>query len=80
MAENNPSLFQRLQRLFSTDVIIRNVGGNQLKVIDVDRVQSSGNIEQNRRIDRFSRMYQNTQRLALIQLLLKKTVRPFTTP
>jgi len=60
MAENNPSLFQRLQRLFSTDVIIRNVGGNQLKVIDVDRVQSSGNIEQNRRIDRFSRMYQNT--------------------
>lgn len=59
MAENNPSLFQRLQRLFSTDVIIRNVGGNQLKVIDVDRVQSSGNIDQNRRIDRFSRMYQN---------------------
>ena len=59
MAENNPSLFQRLQRLFSTDVIIRNVGGNQLKVIDVDRVQSSGNIDQNRRVDRFSRMYQN---------------------
>ena len=59
MAENNPSLFQRLQRLFSTDVIIRNVGGNQLKVIDVDRVQSSGNVEQNRRVDRFSRMYQN---------------------
>jgi hypothetical protein len=59
MAENNPSLFQRLQRLFSTDVIIRNVGGNQLKVIDVDKVQSSGNIDQNRRVDRFSRMYQN---------------------
>jgi len=59
MAENNPSLFQRLQKLFSTDVIIRNVGGNQLKVIDTDRIQSSGNIDQNRRIDRFSRMYQN---------------------
>ena len=28
------SLFSRLRRLFSTDVIIRNVGGNQLKVID----------------------------------------------
>ena len=27
-------LFSRLQRLFSTDVIIRNVGGNQIKVID----------------------------------------------
>jgi len=59
MAENNPSLFQRLQKLFSTDVIIRNVGGNQLKVIDTDRIQSSGNIDQNRRVDRFSRMYQN---------------------
>jgi hypothetical protein len=59
MAEKNPSLFQRLQKLFSTDVIIRNVGGNQLKVIDTDRIQSSGNIDQNRRVDRFSRMYQN---------------------
>lgn len=59
MAEKKPSLFQRLQRLFSTDVIIRNVGGNQLKVIDTDRIQSSGNIDQNRRVDRFSRMYQN---------------------
>lgn len=59
MAENKPSLFKRLQRLFSTDVIIRNVGGNQLKVIDVDRIQSSGNLDQNRRVDRFSRMYQN---------------------
>jgi hypothetical protein len=52
-------LFQRLSRLFSTDVIIRNVGGNQIKVIDTDRIQSSGNIETNRRIDRFSRLYQN---------------------
>ena len=59
MAENKPSLFQRLQRLFSTDVIIRNVGGNQLKVIDTDKIQSSGNIDQNKRVDRFSRMYQN---------------------
>ena len=25
------SLFGRLRRLFSTDVVIRNVGGNQLK-------------------------------------------------
>jgi hypothetical protein len=58
MAENT-SVFDRLRRLFSTDVIIRNVGGNQLKVIDTDRIQSSGNIESNRRVDRFSRLYQN---------------------
>ena len=28
------SVFSRLRRLFSTDVIIRNVGGNQIKTID----------------------------------------------
>ena len=37
-------LFPRLQRLFSTDVIIRNVGGNQVKTIDTDRIQTSGRI------------------------------------
>ena len=34
-------LFSRLQRLFSTDVLIRNVGGNQLKVMDVNQIQMS---------------------------------------
>jgi len=58
MAETpNPSLFRRLQRLFSTDVIIRNVGGNQLKVIDTDKLQSVGNLQNNSRVDRFSRLY-----------------------
>lgn len=58
MAENrDPNLFQRLQRLFSTDVIIRNVGGNQLKVVDTDHLQSSGNLQNNSRIDRFNRLY-----------------------
>ena len=35
-------LFSRLQRLFSTDVIIRNAGGNQIKVIDSNTIQTSG--------------------------------------
>ena len=30
-------LFSRLKRLFSTDVIICNAGGNQLKVFDVNK-------------------------------------------
>jgi hypothetical protein len=56
MAENR-TLFSSLRKLFSTDVIIRNVGGNQLKVIDTARIQSDGNIATNRRVDRFSRLY-----------------------
>jgi hypothetical protein len=51
------SLFSRLQRLFSTDVVIRNVGGNQLKIADVNHIQSTGRYETNSLVDRFSRLY-----------------------
>ena len=51
------SVFTRLRRLFSTDVIIRNEGGNQLKVMDVDSIQRSGKYETNSLVDRFSRVY-----------------------
>jgi len=59
MAEenNNVGLFSRLKRLFGTDVIIRNVGGNQLKVVDVDRIQAFGNIKTNALIDRFTKLH-----------------------
>jgi hypothetical protein len=56
MAENK-TLFSRLRKLFSTDVVIRNVGGNQLKVIDTAGIQSDGNVNTNRRVDRFSRLF-----------------------
>ena len=52
-------LFKRLQRLFSSDVVIRNVGGNQLKVVDTDHIQTSGEFETNALMDRFSGIYQN---------------------
>ena len=50
-------LFTRLQRLFSTDVIIRNQGGNQLKVMDVDSIQRSGDIATNSLMDKYNRLY-----------------------
>lgn len=51
------SVFSRLKRLFSTDVIVRNVGGNQLKVIDINSIQLSGQIETNSLYDRFTRLH-----------------------
>ena len=51
------SVFSRLRRLFSTDVIIRNVGGNQLKVIDSSTIQQMGSIETNSLVDRYNRIY-----------------------
>ena len=58
MAEKG--LFPRLKRLFSTDVIIRNTGGNQLNVFDVNKIQQSGEIETNSLVDRFNRIYSNS--------------------
>lgn len=60
MAENNVNntgVFGQLRRLFSTDVIIRNVGGKQLKTIDVDRIQAYGNVKTNALIDRFTKLH-----------------------
>jgi len=60
MAENNNAgggIFGNLRRLFSTDVIIRNVGGKQLKTIDTDRIQAYGNVKTNALIDRFTKLH-----------------------
>ena len=51
------SVFSRLRRLFSTDVVFSNVGGNQIKTIDTDHIQSSGQYETNSLVDRFNRIY-----------------------
>ena len=51
------SLFSRLQRLFSSDVIIRNVGGKTLKVMDSNRIQKYGNLATNSLYDRFTRLH-----------------------
>jgi len=51
------SIFPRLKRLFSTDVIVRNEGGNQLRVMDVNSIQQSGEYQTNSLIDRYSRIY-----------------------
>ena len=52
-------LFPRLRRLFSTDVVIRNVGGNQIKTMDSSTIQTSGNLQTNALIDRYHKLYNN---------------------
>ena len=51
------SLFGRLKRLFSNDVVIRNIGGNELKVMDINNIQKSGKYQTNALVDRFTRLY-----------------------
>ena len=51
------SIFGRLRRLFASDVVIRNVGGDELKVADTNQIQTTGRYKTNSLIDRFSRLY-----------------------
>ena len=48
------SLFARLQRLFSTNVVVRNVGGRRLKVSDTSRTQA---YDRSNLVDRYQKLY-----------------------
>jgi len=43
--------------MFSSDVVIRNAGNRQLKVLDTQNIQTSGVIQNNSLIDRFNKVY-----------------------
>ena len=49
-------LFSRLQRLFSTNVIVRNVGGKKLKIADTDQIQHQ---VKSHLVDRYSKLHSN---------------------
>ena len=72
------TFFPRLKRLFSTDVIIRNEGGNNLKVVDINKIQQSGQYDTNSMIDRFSRVYStaNTSIYGFQSSTNYQTIRP----
>lgn len=54
MADNG--IFGRLKKLFSTNTIVRNVGGKRLRIADTDQIQSFVN---RRGVDRYHRVYQS---------------------
>ena len=56
------TLFSRLRKLFSSNVIVRNVGGKKLKVRDTSRLQSVGN-KVTMGVDRFSKVRKTNSNL-----------------
>ena len=66
------SLFGRLQRLFSTNVIVRNVGGKKLKIADTDKIQ---HIAKSNLIDRFTKLYSGYGASATTDAVHKKSLR-----
>jgi len=55
MAEKD--IFSRLKRLFSTNTVVRNIGGRKLKVIDTGKLQ--GYVQTNL-VDRYQKLYGGT--------------------
>ena len=52
------NLYARLKRLFSTQAVVRMVGGNKLRVVDTDNVQAYGN---RGTVDRYRRVFLSGQ-------------------
>ena len=55
------SLFGRLQKLFSTQVVVRRIGKGKTRAIDTQRLQSQGNIKGTSYYDRFGRLHTSRQ-------------------
>lgn len=56
--EQDLSILRRLKKLFSTDIIVRNIGGKKLKVVDTEKVQYA--TDRNSLRDRFNRLRSST--------------------
>ena len=61
------SFFGRLQTLFSTSTIVRKVGKNKLRVIDVNKVQATSKLASNRLIDRYNKLHGSTNNMSYNQ-------------
>ena len=51
------SLAKRLRNLFATNVIVRAYGKDKLRVVDTNRLQSVGNLNQSKIADRYTRLH-----------------------
>ena len=70
MAETD--IFSRLKRLFSTNTIVRNIGGKKLKIVDTGQLQS--NVQSNL-VDRYSKLYSNMQNIGYNDQLYAQQLR-----
>ena len=64
-------LFTRLRRLFSTNVVVRQVGGKKLKVADTSRTQSS---IKHQLIDRYQKIHLLSSMDMMVVLLFNNNV------
>ena len=61
------SFFGRLNTLFSTNAVVRRVGTNKLKVIDVNKAQYDNRLATNKLVDRFTKLHASTTQMTYNQ-------------
>lgn len=69
------SFFGRLQTLFSTNTIVRKVGANKLRVIDVNKAQATNSLATNRLVDRYNKLHSSTTTMTYNQYQTFQTQR-----
>jgi hypothetical protein len=57
MAKPEQNIFYKLKKLFSQDIIVRNIGGKKIKVIDTHNSQTLGNLATNYLTSRYMGLY-----------------------
>ena len=61
------SFFGRLQTLFSTNAVVRRVGANKLKVVDVNKIQSNSGLATNKLVDRYTKLHASSTNMTYNQ-------------
>ena len=61
------SFFGRLKTLFSTNTIVRKIGNNKLRVIDVNKAQATDRLATNRLVDRYNKLHGTTANMTYNQ-------------
>lgn len=69
------SFFGRLQTLFSTNTIVRKIGDNKLRVIDVNKAQATNSLATNRLVDRYNKLHSSTTTMTYNQYQTFQTQR-----
>ena len=69
------SFFGRLQTLFSTNTIVRKIGKDKLRVIDVNKAQATSKLATNRLVDRYNKLHGTTANMTYNQYQTFQTQR-----
>ena len=69
------TFFGRLRTLFSTNTIVRRVGKNKLRVIDVNKAQATNSLATNRLVDRYNKLHGTTANMTYNQYQTFQTQR-----